>query len=311
MKPKCLDVRGASALRPLAPALFILSGGLAFAQNDVFRASVDLDLVVLQANVQDRKGHAVDGLTRDDFAVYEDGALQSIRLFRHDDAPVTIGLVVDHSGSMREKIKTVTSAARAFVDSSNPRDQMFVVNFNERVSLGLPAKVAFSNQPAALAGAIGNSPAEGMTALYDAIGEGLITLRKGEHDKKALLVISDGGDNASQSKLDQVLDAAHKANVVIYAVGVFDPEDPDKNPGVLRRLAHETGGEAYFPSQLGETVEICKRIARDIRDQYTLGYVSANVTRGVYHQIRVVARPKAPGKITVRTRAGYIRGEAL
>jgi len=292
------------------PVLVLVSGGYAFAQpEETFRASVDVDLVVLQATVHDRKGHSVGGLTKEDFAVYEDGALRSIRLFRHEDTPVTIGLVVDHSGSMHQKLSEVTAAAQAFVASSNPEDQMFVVNFNERVSLGLPAGMPFGNSAGQLGSAIGNTPTVGMTALYDAIMKGLEVLRKGERDKKVLVVISDGGDNASHATLDLILNAARQSNAAIYTVGVFDPDDPDRNPGVLRRLAQETGGEALFPSRLSETVEICKRIARDIRDQYTIGYTSANTEPGVYHTIRVVARPKEPGKLTVRTRAGYMTGD--
>jgi Ca-activated chloride channel homolog len=299
-----------NASRRLAtPVLLLLVGGFALAQNDIFRASVAVDLVVLQVTIHDRKGHSVGTLAKEDFAVYEDEALQSVRLFRHEDTPVTIGLVVDHSGSMREKLNEVAAAARTFVAASNPEDQVFVVNFNEKVSLGLPDAMPFSNSAGQLTVAIGSAPAEGMTALYDAIVRGLDVLRKGERDKKVLVVISDGGDNASQANLDGVLSIAAQSNAAIYTIGVFDPDDPDRNPKVLRRLAQETGGEAFFASNLHDTVDICQRIARDLREQYTLGYTSPDGKPGVYHTIRVVARPKEPGKLTVRTRAGYMTGD--
>jgi Ca-activated chloride channel family protein len=283
------------------------------AESDAFQISVDVDLVVLQATVRDRAGHTVMALQRDNFTVFEDGKPQVIRFFRHEDTAVTVGLVVDHSGSMREKLAEVTAAARAFVQSSNSDDRMFVVNFNEKVSLGLPAGVRFSDSAEQLGYAIWAAPAIGTTALYDATALALKRLQESTHDKKVLIIISDGGDNASKSTLDQVLKLAEQSNAMIYAIGIFESDDPDKNPTVLRRLAKESGGESFFPVQLSETVEICKLIARDIRDQYTIGYSSTNEKHdGSYHKIRVTAndpaRNKDNGKLFVRTRAGYSTG---
>jgi Ca-activated chloride channel homolog len=243
--------------------------------------------------------------------VFEDGRTQPIRLFRHEDTPVTVGLLIDHSGSMREKLEEVTAGARAFVRSSNSRDQMFVVNFNETVSQGLPQGLRFSDSVEQLGAAVWGRPAVGTTALYDAIVEGLTRLREGSRDKKVLIVISDGGDNASKAPLDRVIKMAEQSNAMVYTIGIFDPDDPDGKPGVLRRLAHETGGQAFFPSEITETVEICERIARDIRDQYTIGYSSTSEKRdGTYHKIRLTARSKTGGKLAVRTRAGYSAADA-
>ncbi len=268
--------------------------------------------MVLQATVRDRAGHTVMELQRDDFTVFEDGKPQPIRLFRHEDTPVTVGLVVDHSGSMREKLADVTAAAQAFVQSSNSADRMFVVNFNETVSLGLPIGMPFSDSAEQLGKAIWGAPAIGTTALYDAIIEALKRVQESTHDKKVLIVISDGGDNASKATLDRVLKLTEQSNAMIYTIGIFEPDDPDKNPGVLRRLAKESGGEAFFPTRLNETVEICQRIARDIRDQYTIGYSSTNGKRdGVYHKVRLAAREKDNEKLFVRTRAGYSTGREL
>ncbi len=164
----------------------------------------------------------------------------------------------------------------------------------------------FSDNVQQLRVAIWRAPAIGTTALYDAIIEALRRLREGASDKKVLIVISDGADNASKANLDRVLKTAEQSSAMIYAIGIFDSGDPDANPKVLRHLAHETGGEAFFPEQLKESVEICERIARDIRDQYTIGYSSANAKRdGVYHKVRVTARVHGNGKLSVRTRAGY------
>jgi Ca-activated chloride channel family protein len=271
-----------------------------------FQISVDVALVVLEATIRDREGHAVPQLKREDFAVFEDGRPQEIRLFRHDDTPVAVGLVIDHSGSMKEKLDEVTAGARAFVRSSNSRDQMFVVNFNETVSEGLPKGVRFSDSVEQLGAAVWGQPAAGTTALYDAIIEGLTRLQEGAREKKVLIVISDGGDNASKAPLDRVLRMAEQSNAMIYTIGIFEPDDPDGKPAVLRRLAHQTGGEAFFPEKITEAVEICERIAKDIRDQYTIGYSSASEKRdGTYHKIRLTAHAAKGGKLSVRTRAGY------
>src|SRR5271157_4890840 len=201
-----------------------------------FRISVDVSLVVLHATVTDRQGGLVSDLAEPDFEVHEDGVPQRIRLFKNEDVPVTVGLVVDHSTTMRPKMAEVTAAARAFARSSNPEDQMFVVNFNEVVTLGLPGAIRFTASATELEHAITRVGTGGLTALYDAIAKGLEELQAGSRDKKVLIVVSDGGDNASQRSLDQVMKLAGQSSAVIYAVGVFDEEDPDRNPGVLKRL---------------------------------------------------------------------------
>lgn len=301
----------------LLQPLFIAFAGCACAQStpddqaQPYQISVSLNLVALQATVRDRKGGFAADLSQQDFQVYEDGVRQNISLFRHEDVPVTVGLVVDHSGSMRLKLPEVIVAAGKFVQSSNPQDQMFVVNFNEKVSLGLPATVPFSNRADELDAAVGEEPAVGETALYDAISVALNRLQSGASEKKVLIVISDGGDNASRLSLPAVLKMAGESNAVVYTIGIFDNDDPDKNPGVLRRLANATGGEAFFPREFTEVVAICARIASDIRHQYTIGYVSGNAARPAgYRTIRVVAR--STGKVLdVRTRTNYFAGEVV
>jgi VWFA-related protein len=230
-------------------------------------------------------------------------------LFRHEDIPVTVGLVIDHSGSMRTKLPNVIAAAHTFVQISNPEDRMFVVNFNEKVALGLPAGTSFTNSSEELERAIARTPTTGMTALYDAVVVALERLQERSRDKRVLIVISDGADNASKHSLDQLLKMAEQSSAIMYAIGIFDEGDPDRNPAVLNRLALATGGEAFFPSQYNTVVSVCERIARDIRDQYTIGYVSNNAAQpGVYRAIRVVAGGTAGGKLSVRARPGYIDG---
>jgi len=273
------------------------------------RISVDVALVVLHATVTDRQAGFVSDLGEQDFTVYENGVPQRIGLFKNEDIPVTVGLVVDHSTTMRRKLAEVSAAARTFVRSSNREDEMFVVNFNEIVSLGLPSTIRFTDRTAELEKAISSAPAGGQTALYDATAKALGELQAGNRDKKVLIVVSDGGDNASACSLAQVMKLAGESSAVIYTIGLFDEDDPDRNPGVLKRLAQATGGEAFLPEKLSEVVAICERIARDIRHQYTIGYVPINRTRdGAYRAIRVVARAKGHDRLSVRTRTGYIAG---
>jgi Ca-activated chloride channel homolog len=272
-----------------------------------FRISVDVALVVLHATVIDRQGGFVSDLNPQDFEVYENGVPQRIQLFSSEDIPVTVGLVVDHSTTMRPKLAEVSAAARTFVRSSNREDEMFVVNFNEVVTLGLSGATRFTDNTTELEHAITRpEDSGGQTALYDAIARGLEEVQAGSRDKKVLIVVSDGGDNASGRSLGQVIGLAEQSSAVIYTVGVFNEQDPDRNPGVLRRLARATGGEAFLPGQLSEVVAICERIARDIRHQYTIGYVPSNPTRdGTYRAIRVLALGKSR-RLSVRTRTGYI-----
>ena len=300
----------------LPPLLFMLLAPPG-QEQDPFKISVNVRLVVLNATVRTRDKQFVKDLEKSSFEVYEDGVKQSLTLFRHEDTPVTVGLVIDHSGSMRNKILDVISAARTFVSSSNPTDELFVVNFNEHVVLGLPSTENFTSRSSELASAIARTPTIGMTALYDAVARSLEQLRTGKFDKTALVVISDGGDNASKRALPEILQMLGETNTLLYSVGLFEPGDTDSNPGVLKKLAQATGGEAYFP-KLDDIVGVCEGIARDIRSQYTLGYVSTNVTGkpGTQRKIRVVAhRPDRTGAdrtgadraaLIVRARGGYI-----
>jgi Ca-activated chloride channel homolog len=277
--------------------------------TDSFRLSVDVALVVLHATVTDRQGGFVNSLDERDFEVYENHVRQRIRLFKNEDIPVTVGLVIDHRSTMRPKLAEVSAAARTFVRASNPTDEMFVVNFNERVSLGLPATIRFTNSTDELEGAIRAAPAGGQTALYDAVAKGLEELRAANLERKVLIVVSDGGDNASAHGLTQVMKLAGQSSTVIYTVGIFGEEDPDRNPAALKSLAQATGGEAFLPTQVSEVVAICERIARDIRHQYTIGYFPANPARdGTYRAMRVIARDKSRERLSVRTRTGYIAG---
>ena len=274
--------------------------------GDEYTLELNANMVALSATVLDRHNALVSGLSKDDFQVYEDGVLQQIRHFSHEDIPVTVGILVDNSGSMKPKRNDVIAAASAFARSSNPQDQMFVVNFNDRVSFGLPADTPFTDRPEELQRALSAIRAIGQTSLYDGIAAALDHLKQGNRDKKVLILISDGGDNASKHTLAQVIDMAKQSTAIIYAIGIFDEQDSDQNPGVLKRFAKETGGEAFFPESSRDIAPICEGIARDIRNQYTLTYVPTIASQdGRYRAIAVKASAPGRGRMSVRTRAGY------
>jgi Ca-activated chloride channel homolog len=291
-------------------ALLLLTGLMKEGQaqsSQPYRISTNVNLMVLHPIVRDRKGQFVSNLRQQDFEVYEDGVRQSIQMFDHEDVPVTVGLVIDHSGSMRHKLPEVIAAARTFINSSSPRDEMFVVNFNDSVTLGLPESIRFSDRPDQLARAISNTPAAGETALYDAVIAALGEVQAGAPEQKVLVVISDGGDNASAHSLREALQRAGTSSASIYTIGIFEEDDPDRNPDVLRHLAKATGGEAYFPTRLDEVVAVCERIARDIRHQYTVGYAPTRTAEtSAFRSIRVTAEESGRGKLLVRARSGYI-----
>jgi VWFA-related protein len=189
---------------------------------------------------------------------------------------------------------------------------MFIVNFDGRVTLGLPAAKLFSASVPELEKALNGLPAYGMTALYDAVEQGLTHLKQARCQKKVLVVISDGGDNASRHNLAQVVEDAEHSDAIIYTIGLFDEHDADQNPAVLRKIARATGGEAFFPAETGAVVPICESIAADIRHQYTIGYSPSNAKLdNTYRAIRVAAARPRGGRLYVRTREGYLASPEL
>jgi Ca-activated chloride channel family protein len=275
-------------------------------QTNQFEIKSDVNLVVLHLTVRDHEGNLVGELDKENFQIYEDKVLQQVESFGHEDIPVTIGLVVDNSGSMKSKRPEVITAVLAFAHSSNPQDEMFVVNFNDTVTLGLPQSTPFTDQPSQLKLALSGINAGGRTALYDAISYALEHLKQGSHDKKALVVVSDGGDNASKHTLSEIMALVAKSDAMIYTVGLFDPEDPDRNPHALMELAKAAGGEAFLPESPKDVVSICERVALEIRSQYAVAYISSNKKQdGTYRSITVKANVPSHERLVVRARSGY------
>lgn len=270
--------------------------------------SVKTDLVTLPVTVVDRHGGFVTGLRREDFTVYDSGERREIQFFTSEDAPATIGLVIDSSASMRGRRADVTAAAAAFADMSHPFDEFFTLNFNEAVWPGLPPPLVFTEDMDQLYAALSAAPAAGMTALYDAVDRALDHLELGTRDRKALIVVSDGGDNASSHTLDAILDHARRNSAVIYAVALFDRNDHDANPRLLKRLARDTGGHAFRPERADDVMRSFEQIARDIRSSYTIGFLPPDTPDGGFRPVRVVVDAGDDRQLIVRTRAGYYAG---
>jgi len=294
-----------SAFLPWISAFLLccLSAFPASAQEPSFRSGSS-ELVVLPVVVTDKQGKFITDLTTDQFAVFDNGRRVPIDFFTNEDTPVTIGLVVDASGSMRAKIGEVVAATLAFAKSSNPDDELFAVRFNDDVQDAVTdAPFLLARDLGRLESAITSVRPDGRTALYDGIMSAFDHLSQGSRARKALIVISDGGDNASNASLDDVLKRARDSNAAIYTVGIYDENDIDRNPRVLKALAQTTGGERYLPRSPGDLLRTCSLIAREIRSGYTIGYVPPDHD-GAYHRVRVVldARPR---KLSVRTRPGY------
>jgi VWFA-related protein len=273
-------------------------------QEKEFTIQTTSRLVLLDVSVKDSAGGFVSGLTKDNFTVFENGKPQPISQFANSDIPVTVGIAVDESGSMRPKRAQVITAALVFIQASNPMDEMFIVNFNEKPRRGLPDEILFSDNVQKLRSALWQGDPEGRTALYDAVEMSLHQLEFGRQAKKTLVVISDGGDNHSKHTLAEVKNDVLSSLVTIYTVGIYDEDDPEKNEGVLKDLAHVSGGVFYHPATLDEILPICRQIARDIRARYTIGYVPSVEGKLVRH-IKIAASAPDRAKLIVRARTSY------
>ena len=276
-----------------------------------FTISVDVDLAVFNITVLGDDGRPVTGLSGDNFRVYEDGREEKIKLFQPEDTPATVGLLIDNSGSMRNKQNDVVAAANAFVEASHPDDEMFIVNFNHLPWFALRPGLAFTSDRAEIRTALNHTRMEGTTALYDAVELALKHLKEGGRQRKALVILSDGGDNASHIKLNDALRMAEQSSATIYCIGIYDPNQKDRNPTVLKRIAKVTGGQSYFPSTLEDLRTVWPRIAGAIRGQYTIGYISSNQAHdGSFRKVKIVAKNKRGKILDVRARPGYISGSA-
>jgi VWFA-related protein len=269
----------------------------------------NVDEVVLNATVLDNDHRLVNDLTKDDFKITEDGAPQTIASFQHQDIPVSMGILVDNSGSMRDKRAAVNSAALDLVKASNPQDEAFIVNFSDEAFIDQD----FTSDLTKLREGLSHIDSKGGTALYDAVVASADQLAKGaKRPKQVLLIITDGEDNASSLTLEQTIRRVQQLQgPVVYAIGLLFGEgtggrESRRAQRALRLLSDETGGLAFFPKSLSEVDSIAAEVARDIRTQYTIGYHSTKPpSQGGYRTVKVDAHASGHGKLTVRTRSGY------
>lgn len=267
----------------------------------VFRS--ESELVVLNVSVFDKDGNIVKGLKEPAFTVYENDQRQEIKVFRQEDVPISLGLIIDDSASMKEKRDRVNSAALAMVRASNPHDEVFVLNFNEDSQITQD----FTSDVHQLEQSLKKSKPLGETAMRDALVVGLDHLRAhAKNDKKVLVVVTDGEDNSSIEPQARLVDAAQHVDTIIYAIGLLGSEQPEaaqRARAHLEELTRATGGRSWFPADVSEVERITPEIAHEIRNQYVIGYTPTNTaTDGTYRKLRVTV--DVPG-VTVRTRAGY------
>src|SRR5262245_18947186 len=299
-------------LRPTLALILLAVATLSSAQNLDDRDStlrVDVELVQLPVSVLDKDGLPVRGLQKDHFTVFEDKVQQYITVFKQEDIPLSIGLVIDASGSMTDKLERLNTAAVTFVRESNPEDETSIVSFADEASL----EQDFTKSTRKLSQALSSITPNGNTALYDAVFLAARHLNEqGYHEKKVLLVVSDGEDNKSKYKLNEVLSALQESKIIVYSVGLLSSESvftytPDGGKKALKKLAEATGGASFFPKNVSQVEEICKRIARDLRNQYTIGYKPSNdKLDGSFRKVQVkVNAPKTVSNIKVRTKQGY------
>src|SRR5581483_4064284 len=271
----------------------------------VFRS--DTRVVDLHATVVDKNGHLITNLPKEAFTVYENGVAQQIRSFKREDVPVSLGLIVDNSGSMRDKRAKVEAAALTLVKDSNPQDEVFVVNFNDEAYKDLPKGKDFTSDIKEMEEALTRIDSRGGTAMRDAIQLSIDHLKKAHKDKKVLVVITDGNDNSSRISLEALVKNAQQSGVLIYSVGLLSEEEhreAKQAQRALHMLADATGGETFFPKEVSEVERLAHQVAHDIRSQYSIVYAPANQSMdGTFRRIKVTA--KGPGAPTVRTRSGY------
>ncbi|HTX34416.1 MAG TPA: VWA domain-containing protein [Bryobacteraceae bacterium] len=272
----------------------------------VFHA--DTRLVVCHTTVVDKNGRLITDLPAGAFTVYENDVQQPIHAVKREDVPVSMGLIIDNSGSMRDKRAKVEAAASALAEASNKDDEVFVVNFNDEPFLDNPHGKDFTSDINEIREALTRIDSRGGTAMRDAIRVSIDHLKEKAHrEKKVLVVVTDGNDNSSMISLENLVKASQQSDVLIYAVGLLSDEErreAKRAERALKDLTDATGGECFFPKDLSDVDRIAHQVARDIRSQYTITYSPTNgAMDGTYRRIRITVN--ASGHPTVRTRSGY------
>jgi len=269
------------------------------------------ELVVLHVSVRDRSGRYISGLQKDAFTVIDDGKPQTLEMFSADEVPATVGFLIDNSNSMRPNRDSVVASSVSFLKNSHPQDEVFVLTFNDTIRRAWgPSVVQDMDTSAFSKTMLEQIVARGMTAIYDGILAGLDWLQRAKHTRQVLIVVSDGGDNASKSKVDDVLKRVHDSDATVYTVALIDRlMVREGNPGLMKRLAKSTGGEFYEPKDVDDVPDAFEKIAKDIRSAYTLAYIPTAGGAGAEERrrrtVRVYVKSPDGRTLDVRTRDGY------
>jgi VWFA-related protein len=289
-------------------ALIALAASIVSAQGDV-RFSARSELVILDVAVTDNRGGFVSGLPAEAFRVVEEGRLQKVAFFAEQDAPATIGLLIDASGSMLLSRDRMIAGITSLAEASNPDDEFLPLMFNERVMPVVASRSGFTSDPAELRDALTNNAIGfGKTAFHDALANAIDRVSAGAHERRVVVILSDGGDNASQLTFDELLKKVQASNLVIYTIALIDPVTLGYNRGALRRLAKETGGLAFEPRTIEAVGKSLHTIAADIRSRYTLAYEPTDTSSGSMKRVRVIVEAPKGQDLKVRTRTGYVTG---
>jgi len=285
----------------------VLAGCLLSAgQESTFKLNVDVDLIEVHVNVTDEQDRPIGNLVKENFRLFEDRVPQEILVFKHEDIPVSLGLVVDNSRSIETRKQRLDAAALSFVRRSNPEDETFIVHFDDEARVGRDFTASIADLEQTLASA----KPFGQTAIYDALVLALDHMEGAKHTKKVILLITDGVDNASRHTLAEAVDAAKRARVAVYTVGLLSFSGGQKAEDSLIQIAEASGGRAFFPENVEQAQSAMERVARDLREQYTLGYFTTDPNRdGAWRSVRVEVTPPRGiprrGKLNANYRHGY------
>src|SRR5215831_5903119 len=290
-------------LKPLL-LIFLLIATVCWAQQeDIFKLDVNVDLTEVHVNVTDEKDHPIGNLKKDNFRVFEDRTEQKISVFKHEDIPISLGLVIDNSRSMEPRKERMDAAALSFVRKSNPEDETFIIHFDDTARVDRD----FTDSIPLLERALAGVRPYGQTAIYDALILGLEHMESAKQMKKAILLFTDGVDNSSKHTLSQAIEATKRARVAVYPVGLLSMSGGQKAEDALVHIAEASGGRAYFPQTIDEARLDMERVARDLREQYTLGYFPSNHNGG-WRSVRIEVLPPAGSPASMKLNANYRHG---
>ena len=286
--------------------IVLLSASFVWAQDDnLFKLNVNVDLTLLHVSVTDEKDHPIGSLLQENFRVFEDQMEQKVSVFKHEDIPVSLGLVIDNSRSMEPRKQRLDAATLAFVRKGNPEDETFIVHFDDTARLDRD----FTNSIPLLEDTLASVKPYGQTAIYDALILALKHMDEAKETKKAILLLTDGVDNSSKHTLAEAIDSAKRSQVAVYTVGLLSETGGQKAEDSLVRIAEASGGRAFFPLTVDEARTAMERVARDLREQYTLGYIPSNSSRsGQWRSIRVEVLPPRGLSRTAKLNANYRHG---